>query len=703
MSGAGTEVSLDDTLYTINLDAGISSGAVTSAVPAAFEGNSVGVTVTPGDGKRLRPGSLKYNSEPIDEDETPYTFTMPPDPVTIYAEFADYGIRYVTRYGAGDWDGTSWENASNDLQKMMDELAAASLDDTAGYTGPYIVKLGAGPHRPKYEPMVPANPAVLDNYAYNDSREDFRDRAFILRPGVQVWGGYPEPGGNDDTRDPAANVSILSGDLDNSGSTPNMHDAYHVVLGVGTLAVPITDMTVLDGLTISGGNANGSGSLTVGTYSIERQNAGGIYNRNASPTLNRVMISGNTVEIDGGGMYNRDGSSPKLANVTISDNHITGGGGMYNYDSSPTLTDVTIGGDDPADKNAANCGGGVYNIDSSQMTMNGGFITGNTAYYGGGMYNGNGSSPVLTDVTISENEAAGGSNAAGGGMFNYDNSSPVLTNVIIDRNNSYDAGGGMFNYDNSSPVLANVTISNNNTSNAGGGRMYNGSSSPVLANVTISGNTATISKLGGGGGMYNANGSSPVLINVRISGNKVTSSVSDRIGGGGMYNYLNSSPVLINVTIAGNYADVVTGADRGGGGIYNSTSSSPKIKNSIIWGNTTSASSPGIFNFNNSTPAVTDSIVQDSGGSDPLFVTASIPAAPTAEGDYRLSATSPAVNMGSDSDYPANADDTSVFPASPGLSSEAKAAINAALLKDLAGNTPRIQGAAIDMGAYELQ
>jgi hypothetical protein len=137
--------------------------------------------------------------------------------------------------------------------------------------------------------------------------------------------------------------------------------------------------------------------------------------------------------------------------------------------------------------------------------------------------------------------------------------------------------------------------------------------------------------------------------------------------------------------------------------VYNQDSSTPQIRNSIIYGNT--ATGPDISN-SSSTPVITRSIVQGSGGSgswvaatstnggdnpdtEPLFA---------GSGDYRLNAGSPAIGAGNGSFYPANADDP-VFPS--GLSSEARAAINAALPYDLDGN-PRKAGA-IDMGAYERQ
>jgi hypothetical protein len=163
--------------------------------------------------------------------------------------------------------------------------------------------------------------------------------------------------------------------------------------------------------------------------------------------------------------------------------------------------------------------------------------------------------------------------------------------------------------------------------------------------------------------------------------------------------------------------------------MYNASSSLPLIRNSIIWGNT-AASDPGISNYGGGSTVISFSIVEGSGGSgswvaatgtdggNNLDVETGEANSPfdtwvdpsggswtaTDSGDYRLVASSPAIDAGNNDDYPDNADDTSVFPS--GLSDTAKAAINAVLTpapgKDSGGQT-RIQGSAIDMGAYEAE
>jgi parallel beta-helix repeat protein len=715
--------------YEITIPEGLRRAGVSSNFSAAFAGTEITLSIAPAPGYFWEAGTFKLDGIGI---TNPHTFTMGTADVTVSADFIQF-IRYVKAGGTGD--GTSWEDASGDLQEMMDKLAAIPSSD---YTGIRIVKVAAGTYKPLYEPMVPSLPA--GPYGY-DTPGDNRDKAFILRQGVQVWGGYPASGGDDSSRNITANLTTLSGDFMGNdflagGIANNSENAYHVIVGVD---IPADSGTVLDGLTITGSNATGSGSLTVNGKNIDRNEGGGmynsssspvlthvtisgnsagangggmvnsssspvltnvtilnntssaagggIYNLNSSPVLNDVMISGNSAGANGGGMYNSS-SSPELTNVTISGNSAgNGGGGMYNNSSSPVLGNVTISNNTVSSGN----GGGIYNNGSSSPVLTGGTISGNTASASGaGMYN-NGSSPALTGVTISGNTAS----ASGGGMYNESSSSPVLTDVTISGNNGGSNGGGAMFNNSSSPVLTNVTISGNTAGGSGGGGMYNNSSSsPVLTNVTISGNTAG----GNGGGMNNDN-SSPVLINVRIAGNSTTGNSGSQ--GGGIYSY-NSSPALINVTIAGNKAS------SEGGGMWNGGTNLPQIRNSIIWGNT-AGTYPGIRN-NSGTPVITYSIVQDSTDANTGNIVPAPAASPfvdwkdpsaggwtaTTGGDYHLNG-SVGVDAGNDGFYPANAADTSVFPS--GLSDAAKAAINAALEKDLGGNIRK--NSTIDMGAFE--
>ncbi|MFD1629679.1 T9SS type A sorting domain-containing protein, partial [Pseudopedobacter beijingensis] len=160
----------------------------------------------------------------------------------------------------------------------------------------------------------------------------------------------------------------------------------------------------------------------------------------------------------------------------------------------------------------------------------------------------------------------------GGGMYNWDQSSPVLTDVVVSNNTANTNGGGIVNNKNSSPVLTNITL-NGNTANTNGGGMYNSGSSPVLTNVTLNGNTAS-----DGGGMHNTS-SSPVLTNVTLSGNTAD------VVGGGMSNFGSSSPKVYNSIIWGN-------TKVGGATINNifNDNSTPEFYHSLVQGGGSSTS-----------------------------------------------------------------------------------------------------------------
>jgi hypothetical protein len=411
--------------------------------------------------------------------------------------------------------------------------------------------------------------------------------------------------------------------------------------------IPANSGTVLDGFTITGGNADGSGNITINTpfadstvtTTIDRNSGGGMYSVSSLP--------GNT-------------SAPELTNVVISVNSANNrGGGIYNVSTagyapaSPVLNNVTVS------ENSAMDGGGICNYN---------FLTGSS------------SSSVLTNVTISGNDASD----RGGGMYN-NSSSPVLINAAISGNSTFGSGGGMYN-SSSSPVLINAAISGNSTFGSGGGGMYNHQSSPVLINVAIFGNLASGTS-GGGGGMYNANSSSPVLINVAVSGNAANNS-----GGGGIYNYNSSSPKIRNSIIWGNTAT------SGSANIENSSGCNPTITYSIVEDGGYPSSSPDADGNMTVDPQFED-------WQDPSSVSM-----PNSDGDYRLQntpVTSPAIDAGDKDLYPNTWSKWSnLVGTSTGINTETKydTYISPYINKDLDGND-RILGSPlkIDMGAYEKE
>lgn len=305
-----------------------------------------------------------------------------------------------------------------------------------------------------------------------------RTATFQPKKGVALYGGFAGTESQRADRRPAINVTILSGDI---GVASNQSDnAYHVF--TGTIDV------ILDGFTITAGNANGA---------VPNERGGGMYNNASNPTIANVTFSTNSA-ISGGGMYNESGS-PTITNVTFNNNSATNGAGMYNYSSSPTVTNV------------------IFSTNS---------VTGGS---GGGMYN-NASHPVMTDITFSTNSALGG-----GGLYNHA-SNPVLMNITFSANSAM-GGGGMYNAAGSTPTVTNVTFSGNTVVGHGGG-MYNESSSPTLTNVTFSANSAT-----GGAGILNQS-SSPAIRNTILWGNPASD-------GSQVYNVEASAPSLSDSVVQG--------------------------------------------------------------------------------------------------------------------------------------------------------
>ena len=124
-------------------------------------------------------------------------------------------------------DGTSWNTAYQDLSLALDQ----TIDD------PSIEQIwvAAGTYKP--------------------DQADNRTATFRIISFVKVYGGFVGNEDNLEDRDPVKNVTILTGDLngDDGPDFENYDDnSYHIVT---TTNANIN--SVLDGFTITAGNANG--------------------------------------------------------------------------------------------------------------------------------------------------------------------------------------------------------------------------------------------------------------------------------------------------------------------------------------------------------------------------------------------------------------------------------------------------------------
>ncbi|MCK4311888.1 MAG: right-handed parallel beta-helix repeat-containing protein [Candidatus Cloacimonetes bacterium] len=247
--------------------------------------------------------------------------------------------------------------------------------------------------------------------------------------------------------------------------------------------------------------------------------------------------------------------------------------------------------------------------EDSTAFLNGFTITNGYSVKGGGIYCVNNSSPVLDNITVTNNNASGGLWNYGGGIY-CNNSSPSLDNVTIAGNsvssNERNFGGGLCCANNSFPNLDNVTITGNSawegTWNYAGG-IFCSNSSPNLYNVTITGNIASEGTWNYGGGIYCDSDSSPYLDSVIITENSVSGGTWNIAGGIGCE--INSSPSLVNVTITNNSA---SGGE--GGGLFCNLNSSPSLENVTITDNIAS-SGGGIYCKHNSCPSLNNVVVND--------------------------------------------------------------------------------------------
>jgi hypothetical protein len=221
--------------------------------------------------------------------------------------------------------------------------------------------------------------------------------------------------------------------------------------------------TILEGFTITGGNADFGG---------------GMFNYQSNPTVINCIFSGNTATISGGAMRNYANNSA-VTNCTFNGNTASNsGGGMSNYQgSSPTVTSCIFSG------NTADNGCGMSNVQSRPTVTDCNFSGNTAAIRGGGMFNYNTSSPTVTNCTFSGYTA----DICGGGMYN-NTSSPTVINCTFSGNTAIEDGGGMYNENESRPMVTNCTF-NGNTAVEHGGGMANSASSPTVTNCILWSNT----------------------------------------------------------------------------------------------------------------------------------------------------------------------------------------------------------------------
>lgn len=213
---------------------------------------------------------------------------------------------FVNLNATGNNDGSSWADAYTDLQDAIDNTAVGKQIWVA--KGTYF----------------PSSFAVT-------SQQNNRDRTFLVNKGVFIYGGFDGTETSINQRDVTNNPTILSGDFnqdDTSALLPNtsnrQDNAYHVVTVKGFSSFN----PLLDGFTITGGNANSTlvdvNCSTNSTQQFDKRRGAAIY-------MN-LGAAGSTVALD-------------VMNCTIEKNSATGMAVLHSFNpcgSGSTSSEVNF-------------------------------------------------------------------------------------------------------------------------------------------------------------------------------------------------------------------------------------------------------------------------------------------------------------------------------------------------------------------------
>lgn len=240
--------------------------------------------------------------------------------------------QYVDLDAGGAGDGSSWADAHTDLQ---DALAVAS-DCQFGE-----IWVAEGTYLPT---------ATSD-----------RSVSFLLTPAAKIYGGFDGTETTLAERDPAANPTILSGDIGTAGSLAD--NSYHVVRSERA-----TSDTRLDGFTVRSGRASGTGADSRGAgiqiedggsprlvnlivrSNVSNSAAGGVSlaGPGSTPFLVSSILEQNSTQGNGGNLRIGVGVAARIANTVISQGTADGGGGIYDNGSNSRFDNVTLGGNTAA-------------------------------------------------------------------------------------------------------------------------------------------------------------------------------------------------------------------------------------------------------------------------------------------------------------------------------------------------------------------
>ena len=224
-------------------------------------------------------------------------------------------IRYVKPTATGTGDGSSWDNASGDLQKMIDELADNNVSQQAGE-----VWVAAGTYKPQSQ--------LISGMNYSAS--------FRMRDGISVYGGFA---GNETSKQKRAkgtmpwdfkNVTVLEAAYyesklawTNSKWTVGSDSRHVVWFAPMSGESEFTRVTTLDGVTVQGGYAQGN----TGLDDFKTDRGAGVYMDGANAYLSNCIVRENYATGNGGGVYLKNGRAQ--TSLIYNNNADADGGAVY--------------------------------------------------------------------------------------------------------------------------------------------------------------------------------------------------------------------------------------------------------------------------------------------------------------------------------------------------------------------------------------
>lgn len=224
-------------------------------------------------------------------------------------------IRYVKPTATGTGDGSSWDNASGDLQKMIDDLADNNVSQQAGE-----VWVAAGTYKPQSQ--------LISGMNYSAS--------FRMRDGISVYGGFA---GNETSKQERAkgtmpwdftNVTVLEAAYyesklawTNSKWTVGSDSRHVVWFAPMSGESDFTRITTLDGVTVQGGYAQGN----TGLDDFKTDRGAGVYMDGANAYLSNCIVRENYATGNGGGVYLKNGRVQ--TSLIYNNNADADGGAVY--------------------------------------------------------------------------------------------------------------------------------------------------------------------------------------------------------------------------------------------------------------------------------------------------------------------------------------------------------------------------------------